>query len=321
MSSGFTLKKHAIGFREFQHRHLSDNINKALHNMIYIEHDVNVENNNLFEGIVLDGGADINKAAASFLHEKYHCSNHNLHLAVKSSLETPGVKRIIKKVNRFVKLERKSYRYGEMRTYILDGAYQRCLRTASVWHEQLGRSSYMLSSHGPHGMYMCSLASWLRRKMGTGKKALRKANVTRWTSVYEALNSFLGAKHAIMSVFTENEGRVKKNKIISDKVKQDDIKPTAEEWVVLSEVVGSLEQATRAAVVLQGDKYVTLSTVLPTIAAVRASVDVDMFIKTRIRYALLDSPHYLFTVSRCRQDWCRQDWAFPVACCSLASGV
>jgi hypothetical protein len=110
MSSTFALQKSLLGFREFQHRHLATNINSALHNMIYVEHGVEVTNGNIFEGTVLDGGADIKKAAQPFLHDKYHCSNHNLNLGVKASLDTAGVKSLVKKVNRFTKLERKSVR-------------------------------------------------------------------------------------------------------------------------------------------------------------------------------------------------------------------
>ena len=110
LSTNFDLETHVAGFQEFSHRHLAENIRTGIHKLIYVNNTLEVQKGFTFEGIVTDGGADIKSACKGFLHPWYHCASHNLHLCVQNSLKTPGVKRVIKKVNRFIKLERKSPR-------------------------------------------------------------------------------------------------------------------------------------------------------------------------------------------------------------------
>lgn len=110
MSANFDLKTHTLSFQEFSHRHLAKNVAAALHKTIYVDNGLEVQKGYTFEAIVADGGPDMVSATRDFLHPRYHCANHNLDLAIKKSLKTPGVKRIIKKVNLFIKLQRKSPR-------------------------------------------------------------------------------------------------------------------------------------------------------------------------------------------------------------------
>lgn len=133
-----------------------------------------------------------------------------------------------------------------------------------------------------------SMSLWLSRKMKKLAKVqrLQKANVTRWTSVRCALKTFRDAKDAIIALLGENEHRrssSRKDVIISAKVKLEDITLTADEWDCIDEVVTSLEMATEAAVELQGEKYVTLSQVVPIIGGVRASVEPGLYSRLKKR--------------------------------------
>jgi hypothetical protein len=128
----------------------------------------------------------------------------------------------------------------------------------------------------------CRLRKWFlmkQRSAGKGEKRLTKANKTRWTGVVPSLDTFIDNKDIITNLCSENRAQKDTDKFMPESLTDDDSAWTGDDWQVLDELRGSLQQAHKAATVIQGGSYVTGSIAMKEIRGVFATLREGMYIR------------------------------------------